>query len=152
MRNLLFFLIPTSFFIITACETVPQTHESIDYEAAEAYIIACSKDWAETVVTGDRTKRRTYFAEDFVGTSTSGSRYDYEAITRETGPAQYIVSNTLDEIDIRFYDDMAIAWGSETWVKKDGSTGRFVWTDIWAYENGKWEIVAAQDAAASVDE
>ena len=79
-------------------------------------------------------------------------RYDYEAITKDTGPAQYIVSNTLDEIDIRFYDDMAIAWGSETWVKKDGSTGRFVWTDIWAYENGKWKIVAAQDAASAVDE
>ena len=123
----------------------------IDYAAAEQYIIECSKDWAETVVTGDRTKRKVYFADDFVGTSTTGFRYDKAAITKETGPAQYIVSNTLNNIEIKFYGEVAIAYGDETWVKKDGSSGRFVWTDVWLLRNGQWQIIAAQDAAAPND-
>ena len=121
------------------------------YEAAEAYIIECSRDWAESVVTGDRSKRKIYFADDFVGTSTDGFRYDKAAITRETGPATYTISNTLDHVEVRFYGDTAVAFGEETWVKKDGSSGRYVWTDVWLYRNGEWQIIAAQDAAASID-
>ena len=122
------------------------------YKAAEGYIIECSRDWAETVVTGDRTKRKIYFADDFVGTSTTGTRYDKAAIVKETGPATYIISNTLDSVDVRFYGDTAVALGEETWVKKDGSSGRYIWTDIWLYRNGQWQIVAAQDAAAPVED
>lgn len=122
------------------------------YRAAEEYIIECSRDWAETVVTGDRTKRKIYFADDFIGTSTAGVRYHKAAITKETGPATYTVSNTLNSVDVRFYGDTAVALGDETWVKKDGSTGRYVWTDIWVYRNGKWQIVAAQDAATPIED
>ncbi|MEO1037021.1 MAG: nuclear transport factor 2 family protein [Pseudomonadota bacterium] len=122
------------------------------YKAAEEYIVECSRDWAETVVTGDRTKRRIYFADDFVGTSTDGYRYDKAAITKDTGPASYIVSNTLDHVEVRFYGDTAIALGEETWVKKDGSSGRYVWTDVWLYRNGEWQVVAAQDAAAPIED
>lgn len=121
------------------------------YKAAEAYIIECSRDWAESVVTGDRSKRKIYFADDFVGTSTTGVRYDKAAITKETGPATFIISNTLDHVEVRFYGDTAIALGEETWVKKDGSSGHYVWTDVWLYRNGEWQIVAAQDAASSID-
>ena len=126
--------------------------DAIDYEAAEEYIIECSRDWAESVVTGDRTKRRVYFADDFVGTDTAGNRYDKAAITRETGPAQYIVSNTLNDVEVRFFGETAVVHGDETWVRKDGTTGRYVWTDIWVRRDGEWQIVAAQDAAASAND
>ena len=125
--------------------------DAIDYEAAEKYIVECSKDWAESVVTGDKTKRRIYFADDFVGTSTSGGRYDKASVTKESGPAKYIISNTLNNVDVKFYGTTAIAFGDETWTKKDGSSGRYVWTDVWAFRNGEWQIVAAQDAVAAVE-
>ena len=54
----------------------------------------------------------------------------------------------MDEISVRFFGDTAVAHGSETWTRKDGSTGRYVWTDIWARRDGQWQVVAAQDAAA----
>lgn len=119
-----------------------------DTTEAERYIINASRDWAESVVTGDRTQRRIYFADDFIGTDTKGRRYDKAQVTRETGPAKQIVSNTLDQVDVRFFGDTAIAHGSEAWVRKDGSSGRYVWTDVWVKRNGQWQVVAAQDAAA----
>ena len=143
-------------FLVFAVVTSTQLHATdsteIDYDAARKYIVECSRDWAETVVTGDRTKRKIYFADDFVGTSTTGGKYDKAAITRETGPAKYIISNTLNDVDVRFFGETAVVHGDETWVKKDGSTGRYVWTDIWVRRDGNWQIVAAQDAAAPVED
>jgi hypothetical protein len=53
--------------------------------------------------------------------------------------------NHLNEIEIRFYGDAAVAQGNESWKKKDGTTGKFVWTDTWIRRGGKWQIVAAED-------
>ena len=116
------------------------------YAAAEKYIIECAADWAESVVTGDFSRRKIYFAEDFQGTSPEGSRYDKTAKTTESGPSTEYVSNTINEVDVRFFGTTAIAYGDETWIKKDGSKGRWVWTDVWVYRAGKWQLVAAQDA------
>ncbi len=115
---------------------------------AEAYIIDCSRDWARSVVTGDRSRRRIYFADDFIGTDTRGRIYGKPQVTRETGPATSIVSNRLDDVKVRFFGDTAIAHGSESWERKDGSKGRYVWTDVWVRREGSWQIVAAQDAVS----
>jgi ketosteroid isomerase-like protein len=136
--------------LFAACSHVPVS-TSDSYADAERYIIECSRDWAESVVTGDRSKRRIYFADDFIGTDTEGRKYDKAQVTRETGPAKQIVSNELEEVTVRFFGATAIAHGSEVWTRRDGSTGRYVWTDIWAKRNGQWQVVAAQDAAAPVE-
>ena len=121
-----------------------------EYVKAEKYIIECATDWAESVVTGDKSRRKVYFADDFVGTGTDGDRYDKSAVIRETGPSDVYVSNTINSIEVKFYGETAIAYGDETWVKKDGSSGRWVWTDIWLRRDGNWQIVAAQDVDAPV--
>jgi len=142
-------------FLLTTCilaaNVQAHTLTAEDYARAEKYIVECDTDWAESVVTGDTSRRKVYFADDFVGTGTTGKRYDKTAVIRETGPSDVYVSNTIDSIKVKFFGDTAIAYGSETWVKKDGSTGRWVWTDIWIYRDGKWQIVAAQDVDAPVE-
>ncbi|MGO1073771.1 nuclear transport factor 2 family protein [Lysobacter sp. CA199] len=118
------------------------------YAEAERYIIECSRDWAESVVTGDRSKRKIYFADDFVGTDTKRRIYDKATVTRETGPAKQRISNRLDSVKVRFFGGMAIAHGSESWDRRGGSKGHYVWTDVWVRRNGRWQVVTAQDAAA----
>jgi ketosteroid isomerase-like protein len=133
--------------LLAGCSHVPVATSEPNGEA-KRYIVECSRDWAESVVTGDRSKRRIYFADDFVGTDTKGRRYDKSQVTRDTGPAKQIISNTLDDVSVNFFEDTAVAHGSERWIRKDGSTGRYVWTDIWVKRDGRWQVVAAQDAAA----
>ena len=137
--------------LLLAANVQAETLSADDYASAEKYIVECATDWAETVVTGDKSRRKVYFADDFLGTGTNGERYNKAAVTRETGPSDVFVSNSIDSIEVKFFGDTAIAYGSETWVKKDGSTGRWVWTDIWFYRNGNWQIVAAQDVDAPVE-
>ena len=125
--------------------THAQQLPDIDYAAAKTYIVECDTDWAESAVTGDFSRRKIYFAEDFQGTGVDGQRYDKAAVTKERGPSATLVSNTINQIEVRFFGTTAIAYGDEKWVKKDETKGRFVWTDIWLYRNGQWQIVAAQD-------
>jgi aminopeptidase C len=40
--------------------------------------------------------------------------------------------------------------GNESWKKKDGTPGKFVWTDTWIKRAGKWQIVAAEDLVPPV--
>jgi hypothetical protein len=61
---------------------------------------------------------------------------------------KYFVSNHLDQIKIRFFGNTAVAQGSESWERRNGERGRFVWTDTWVLRNGPWQIVAAEDLIA----
>jgi hypothetical protein len=122
-----------------------------EYASAEKYIIECATDWAESVVTGDVSRRKVYFSENFLGTQTNGDRYEKAVVVHERSPSDVYVSNTINSVEIKFYGETAIAYGDETWVKNDGSSGRFVWTDIWVHTDGNWQIVAAQDVDAPVE-
>jgi len=122
-----------------------QAPGELDYVAAEKYIIECATDWADSVVTGDISRRRVYFAEDFQGTWAGGERYDKAQVIKERGPSTVYVSNVIGPIEVRFLGSTAIAYGEETWTKTDGTSGRWVWTDTWMYRGGQWQIVAAQD-------
>lgn len=113
------------------------------------YIKECSADWASSVVTGDTSRMKVYFAEDFVGTGIEGNRYNKTQAVASNGPSDIYGSNTIDSVDVRLFGTTAIAHGSETWEKYDGSKGQWVWTDIWLLRDQSWQLVAAQDVEIS---
>jgi len=127
--------------------------DKIDYDKARQYITESEKQWAESVASGDSTVIERILADDFIGVDTKGNQYNkaYEVHGTTEGP-KYFKSNHLNDVKIRFYGNMAVAQGDETWVRHSGQmhTGRFVWTDTWLYRNDKWQIVAAEDLIAPV--
>ena len=126
--------------------------QKIDQVKAEQYIRESEKQWAESVASGDTSVIKRILADDFIGVDPEGNQYDKITMIRETATApQYFLSNHLNKVKIRFYDNFAIAQGDETWIKRsDSSTARFVWTDTWIYRDNKWEILAAEDLIAPV--
>ncbi len=70
------------------------------------------------------------------------------------GPGDFI-SDHLDSASVRFFQNTAVAVGSETWTRKrnDGSTfqGKFIWTDTWVKRNNLWQIVQAEDITVPCD-
>ena len=122
----------------------PVHAESSDSQTIK-YIRECSADWASSVVTGDTSRMKVYFAEDFVGTGVAGGRYNKSQVLASNGPSDIYRSNTIDSIEVRLFGNTAIAHGSETWVKYDGSKGQWIWTDIWLLRDQGWQLVAAQD-------
>ena len=120
--------------------------QSTDAHAMDrAYIQQAESDWAESVATNDATVIERIIADDYVGVDIDGSHYSKADMLKwREHPSEY-VSNHMNGVEIRFYGDTAVAQGSESWKKKDGTTGMFVWTDTWIRRAGKWQIVAAED-------
>jgi hypothetical protein len=134
--------------LFVTCNSVQAQSAKIDYVKAKQYITESEKQWAEVVASGDSTVVQRILADDFIGVDTKGFQYNkaHEVHSTVDGP-KYFKSNRLDDIKIRFYGNMAVAQGYETWVRYSGEqlTGRFVWTDTWLLRDGKWQIVAAED-------
>jgi ketosteroid isomerase-like protein len=120
-----------------------------DQKETQRYILDSERQWAESVATGDTSAIERILADDFIGVDPQGHLYTKQQMIDETRNApKYYVSNRLNEVKVRFYGKTAIAQGSETWQKRSGERGRFVWTDTWLERNGRWQIVAAEDLIA----
>jgi ketosteroid isomerase-like protein len=120
-----------------------------DQKETERYILDSERQWAESLATGDTSAIERILVDDFIGVDPTGHLYNKQKMIDETRNApKYFVSNRLNEVKVRFYGNTAIAQGSETWEKRSGERGRFVWTDTWLQRNGRWQIVAAEDLIA----
>ena len=117
-----------------------------DHASDRAYIRQAESDLAESTVTNDVSVLNRILADDFVGVDIDGSHYSKADGIRDfrTHPSEFVF-NHLNEVEIRFYGNAAVAQGSWGWKKKDGTTGKFVWTDTWIERGGKWQIVAGED-------
>ena len=114
----------------------------------EQYIKESERQWAEAEVTLDYKIAERILADDFVGVAPDGSHYSKaEEISRTKQSETEFVSNTVVQMNVRFYGDAAVAQGSEKWVMKNGDKGSYVWTDTWIRRNGQWQVVAAEDIA-----
>ena len=136
-------LLPTSF-----------SHaQSNDNDAGgRAYIQQAEYDWAQSLVTNDVRVIERIFADDFAGVDIDGSLYSKTDTINgsRTAPSEF-VSVHLNAIEIRLYGDAAVVQGNESWEDKDGTPGKFVWTDTWIRRDGRWQIVAAEDVVAAED-
>ena len=57
------------------------------------------------------------------------------------------VSSKLEYVNYRHFGDTVLAQGQESVQRKDGKPDlRLIWTDVWLWRNGKWQIVASQDS------
>jgi len=106
--------------------------------------------WASAVVKYDRRLVDEVLSADFVEISDSGRVYSRdEAVDYQ--PTGYI-KNTIDTLHIRFFGhDAAVAWGAESWAKKDGTSGRVLWTDTWVRRDGKWQVTVSAGQAVIND-
>lgn len=113
---------------------------------AEEYIKRSEQQWAEASMKRDTATVERIVADDFVGVGPDGAYFrkaDELASVGKNGGGY--VSAKCNEVTVRFYGDAAVAQGSESWQKRNGERGRYVWTDTWIRRNGKWQIVAAVD-------
>src|SRR5262245_60083691 len=103
-----------------------------DQKEVERYIVESERQWAESVATGDTSAIERILSGDFIGVDPKGRLYTKQRMIDETHNApKYFVSNRLNDVKLRFYGKTTIAQGSETWEKRSGERGRFMWTDTW---------------------
>jgi hypothetical protein len=122
-----------------------------DNAAVQQYIVAGEKAWTDSVVSGDASAARRLLAADYVGVNGDGSLSSKaKELSDIVSEAPQYASDRIDYVHVRFFGDTAVAQGSESWAKKDGKRGRWVWTDVWVKRGGEWQIVSSEDADAPV--
>ncbi|MGA8532617.1 MAG: nuclear transport factor 2 family protein [Candidatus Tumulicola sp.] len=136
--------------IVFYCSSAVSGNDSYSRADAERYIKASEAAWAESVSTNDASVLKRILASDFVwvldGEVWNKARSIADA---EAGPGDFL-SDHLNYAHVRFFGDTAVVQGSETWTRKGGRKGRFVWTDTWIRRNGQWQIVAAEDITVPI--
>jgi uncharacterized protein (TIGR02246 family) len=117
-----------------------------DPTQAKAEILEIENTWAQVAVTGDPSVIEQIFGDDFVGVNPEGLQYTKQDFINDTknNPLGF-TSTVLNDVNLRFMGNVAIAQGSETFTQRDGKQGRFVWTDVLVRRDGKWQIIAAED-------
>jgi len=121
-----------------------------DENAARTYIHQAESDWAESTVTNDDKLLERILADDYIGVELDGHHQTKgDAIREYRTQRSEFVSNHLNQVEVRFYGDAAVAQGDESWKMRDGTTGKFVWTDTWIRSKGTWRVVASEDLIPS---
>jgi hypothetical protein len=123
-------------------------------EPTVMFMIASEAKWANSACSA-QPDLKEIIADDYQGTSPDGKRYPKaDAIASDPSPNSRDCQ--LGDVKVRFFgDSIAIAYGSESGIRKaaDGSEAKRcqVWTDTWLKRNGRWQIVAAQDTIIPCD-
>lgn len=111
---------------------------------SEAYMRKAEEDWAQVFVKENPMLFERILADDFVGVFSDGVvRNKAETIPHEK-PDPAFVSAKLDHVNYRHFGDMVVAQGVESAQRQDGGPDlRLIWTDVWRFRDGQWQIVAS---------
>jgi hypothetical protein len=106
-------------------------------------------DWADLAVRNNPGLTERILADDYVGVNSDTVVRDKAkmvALANEKPSGTY-VSSKLDYVHYRHFGDTVIAQGGESLQRKDGKPGlSLIWTDVWMWRDGKWQVVASQDS------
>jgi hypothetical protein len=138
--------------IITVTTTQAQQSRWLPADDATAkFILDAEEQWDEAACTHNKSPE-TVLADDFLGTAPDGITYTKAEEVKDTQDTS-TSARQCHQIDPRvrlFGENTAMVYGKAFSVRK-GKDGReaprcIVFTDTWLKRNGKWQVVAAQDA------
>jgi hypothetical protein len=115
---------------------------------SEAYMRKAEADWAEVAARAMPGLMERILADDYVGVNSDNAVRDKGKMIAQAAEPRSgkFVSSTLEYVNYRHFGDTVLAQGQEAVHRKDGGPDlRLIWTDVWMWRDGKWQIVASQD-------
>jgi hypothetical protein len=94
----------------------------------------------------DPSALESILADDFVHVLASGpiTKAEQLQFMREHPPARG-AERHLQDLRVRIYGTAAVANGSVVATTQDGKIQKTIFTDVFAYRNGRWQAVNAQE-------
>ncbi len=140
--------------VLTFCVSAraQQSHWASADDPVAKYMIDMERQWAEEGCTKKNVAEK-FLAEDFHGTAPDGSLYDRaEALKHDASLVER--ECRLDDAKVRIFgDNLAIVYGRERALRTPPGSKEalrcLAWTDTWLKRNGKWQIIAVQDAVTA---
>ena len=85
-----------------------------------------------------------HLTPDFVCIVTTGATVDRATFLENARKPHTTVKYDLSEVTVRVHGDAALVSALGTWARKDGTTGRTRYIDVWVRKDGAWKAVSAQ--------
>jgi ketosteroid isomerase-like protein len=116
--------------------------------AAEQALIQMERDWVQAWIKKDTAALGRILADDWVGIDFTGKTVTKAEALRELKSGSSGASSVeLGPMTVRVFGQAAVVTGSSvekgTWQGKD-SSGSYVWTDVFANRDGRWQAVSSQ--------
>ena len=147
-RKTIFTSVLCTALFVSVSVSAQKAHWASSDDSLAMELIAKEKMWAESNCS-PQPELKEVFADEFQGTYTDGSRYGKEQ-AMSTNINNLDRQCRLGDVKIQFFGEViAIAYGSDSCIRKGADGKEFkrclVWTDTWLKRDGKWQIIAAQD-------
>ena len=142
MRNVPLFILLNSSFIL--CSVI-----GADAPTTEQELVRCTRELYDSLVTGDQTSWKKYFADDSTFSDEKGRTLDKAKLVADITPLPKGYSGTIKIANVisRIIGDTAVlsydANETET-IFGQNMWARYHVTDTWLRRNGEWQIIASQ--------
>ncbi|MBI3409436.1 MAG: nuclear transport factor 2 family protein [Planctomycetes bacterium] len=110
----------------------------------EKHLRRLNEQYVAASLAGDVEWYRSHLADDFVCIESDGSVLDKAAFLRMTAQGSDLAEYHLDEVDVRFYGDMALVRATGSWKTKTGFPGMSRYIDVYVRKGDEWKAVSAQ--------
>ena len=110
----------------------------------EEHLRRLNEQYVQASLAGDVEWYRGRLADDFVCIESDGSVLDKAAFLRMTARGSDLAHYRLDEVDVRFYGDVALVRATASWTAKNGAPGVSRYLDVYVRSGDEWKVVSAQ--------
>ena len=105
-------------------------------------------DWVDAVKNRNAERLADILADNWVGLGWNGKRMDKaKSLADMKSPGNSLDNIEMGHMTVRIFGNTAVVTGSDTEKSmEDGkdSSGKYLWTDVFVKQNGKWRAVASQ--------
>jgi hypothetical protein len=133
-------------FLVLASAMPGQTQG--DKNSVEQILIQMEHDWSRADTEKDAATLDRILADDWIGIDFEGTVLTKPQALRDidSGSAS-LESTVLSDMKVRIYGNTAVVTGADTekseYHGKD-SSGKYLWTDVFVFRNGRWQAVSSQ--------
>jgi ketosteroid isomerase-like protein len=85
-----------------------------------------------------------YLADDFVVIESDGTVLNKAEFLTQTAKGPDVATYKLEQVNVRFYGEVALVRATGLFTRKDGSPGTSRYTDIYVRNGTDWKAVSAQ--------
>ncbi len=116
--------------------------------AASDELKQIENDWVEASKAKNAEKLGDILADSWVALEWDGQRMDKaKALAEMKTPGNSLDTIEMGPMTVRVFGNTAVVTGSDTEKSMENgkdTSGKYVWTDVFVKQNGKWRAVASQ--------
>jgi ketosteroid isomerase-like protein len=116
--------------------------------AASDELKQIENDWVDASKTKNAEKLGDILADSWVALEWDGKRMDKaKALAEMKTPDNSLDTIEMGPMTVRIFGNTAVVTGSDTEKSMEhgkDTSGKYVWTDVFVKQNGKWRAVASQ--------